>query len=547
MFHRGMIVVMIGVLACTVVSAEVFVGSQTPERDLGIVQNAYFESGGMSYADHWRPLPGILRMHRRPREMGGHSLFLQLREDGDGGVIQTVNLPPRRKLSLRVLATCHANAECAVVATLTRAADGVVLAEVVVDGIERGVLAQAFETGSGGPAELMVRVVGEAGGRALVDRVTIAEPVPARHAHSPDYAGQDLVLAPGEGLRVDADFEPRLLPQAALMLQEAIEDISGAPTTTVVSAVTVTVDEPQATDWPERESFRLVAGADGVTIDAAAEQGAMWGMMTLIDLLRPEPDGGARVVAVDVRDEPALPWRMAADALSGTSENAARRLARLKLNMAEVDADRENARSLVEALRSVGIEPVLRVGAGDADDITEPMQDAVERLGARYLLVPPLSHADSDGEMRPHHWDRPPLSGVAEFARDRADEVTVIVPASRLARTTSASVVELDLHAAARVTPEGWPSEIVAMLPVLPDDDGQWRQAWRDTDVRFVTSNLRSSETVAVEEALEARAAGERCLGAQMRSWPGEQAARLRVATLQAQADRAWGGLIGQE
>ncbi|MFP4249218.1 MAG: glycoside hydrolase family 20 zincin-like fold domain-containing protein [Armatimonadota bacterium] len=548
MYQRGMIVVLIALLACAVAGAEVFVGPQAPDRGLGIVQNASFDSGGMSYADRWRPLPGAFRMHRKPRETGGHSLFLQLREEGDGGVIQAVDLPPRRTLSLRVLATCHASAECALVATLTRAADGAVLAEVVVDGIERGVLAQGFETGAGGAAELMVRVVGEAGGRALVDRVTIAEPVPSRHAHSPDYSGRDLVLAPGEGLRVDADFEPRLLPQAARMLQEAIEDMTGAPTTTVVSAVTVTVDEPQATEWPERESFRLTVGEGGVRIDAAAEQGALWGMMTLIDLLRPEPDGGARVVAVDARDQPALPWRIAADPLRGTALNAARSLARLKVNMAEVDADREDAPALVEALRSVGIEPVLRVGAGDADDITDAMQDGVERMGARYLLVSaPGTDAEADGEMRPHHWDRPPLSQVAEFAREHADEVAVIVPASPMARITHQSVEEFSVGAGVRVTPEGWPPEIVALLPVAADDDEQWRESWRDAGLRFVMSTLRSAETVAVEQALEARAAGAECLGARMRRWDAETPAAPRVATLQEQADRAWGGLPEQE
>lgn len=509
---RSLIVSMTVLAACCMASAEVFVGPRAPERGLGIVQNPQFESGGMSYADNWRPLPGACRMHRKQRESGEHSLFMELREDGDGGVIQTVNLPSRRRLSLRILATCHADSDCAVVATLTRATDGEVLAEVVVDGIERGVLAEGFETGPGGPAELMVRVVGEDGGRALVDRVTIAEPVPARYARRPDYSGPDLLLARGEGLRVDADFRPSLLPQAARMLQEAIEDITGAPTTSIGATVMVSVGQPQVTDWPERESYHLTVSETGVTISAPAEQGAVWAMMTLIDLIRAEPGGGARILGVDVQDRSALPWRIASVPDFSDPANTARTLARLKLNMAVVQYEDKRSSALVNELRSLGIEPVLNIETTEADDVSGSMQDAVTRLRARYLLLRPYDVWAEDG-LTAHDWDRPALREVIDFARNRRDQVTVMMGAGGS-------------------QPEAWPKKIV---PVIGASDGNAERL-----DRWICAGLPCvlhDSGAAVPLALKQSAAGDRCMGVVL------EIEDLHSPVTQSLADLAWRGL----
>ncbi|GEM_PF-6507977 len=393
-------------------AAQVFVGPQAHERALKVVRNGHFDSGGRSYASGWRRLPGSSRVCRIENELGEHSLFLKLREDGEAGVVQTVQVPPRRSLSLRLLATCHTSGEAAVVATLTRIADGVVLAEVTVNGIERGTLAQGFESGRGGPAELMLRLVGDAGSSGLIDRVAIARPVQACEARPPDFSGLDLLLAQGQGLRVDAGFEPRLLPQAARMLQEAIEDLTGARTTEIGAGVFVSVAQPEATGWPDREAYHLTACESGVTIRAAAEEGAFRGMMTLMDLIRAEPAGGARILAVDAEDRPVLRWRVADGPIGAEIANSARAIARLKLNMAVVDPGREDAPALMSELRSVAVEPVLMITADDADDLTGVTQDAIERLGARYLLV------------------EEPSDEVRAFAQRNAREVTVLTAAS---------------------------------------------------------------------------------------------------------------------
>ncbi len=532
-------------VASCVAGAEVFVGPQAPERRLEIVRNGEFERGGMSWAADWRPLPGAFRMHRVLGETGEHSLFLGLREDGDGGVVQTVTLPAHRALSLRVLATCHTSTEAAVVATLTRVADGVVLAEVVVNGIERGVLAEGFDSGPGGPAELMLRVVGDAGSEALIDQVAIAKPVRACEARPPDYAGADLVLAQGQGLRVDADFEPRLLPQAAQMLQEALEDVTGARTTSIGAGVLVSVSRPEATGWPERESYSLKVCETGVTIDAPAEEGAFHGIMTLIDLIRAEPGGGARIVAVDVQDRPALPWRMAMGADFSDPANTARTLARLKLNMALVDYEAEGCAGMVSELRSVGVEPVLSLGANEADDVTGAMQDAVTRLGARYVLVsPPSAPAAEDGAVRPHHWDEPPLSEVAAFAREHAREVTVIVPASRAVTTPLHSVVEFSISSVVLVTPEGWPREVVAVLPARPGGmDAEHLAPWHDAGVRYVLTDWMFLQPETVAQALGERAAGAACLGVEV----GLDGVRGAEQLAEQMADLAWRGMPAEE
>ncbi|MFW5866612.1 MAG: glycoside hydrolase family 20 zincin-like fold domain-containing protein [Armatimonadota bacterium] len=523
MVKRSLIFVMSALVACAGAHAEVFVGPQAPQGSVGIVQNPSFEDGGMSYADHWRPLPGGLRMHRVTRETGEHSLFLQLRKDGDAGVMQTVRLPARRSLSLRVLATCHADADCAVVATLVRRADGRVLAEVVVDGIERGVLAEGFDTGRGGPADLMVRVVGEAGGRALIDRVTIARPVAARHARRPDFSGADLLLAQGEGLRVDADFEPRLLPQAAEMLQEAIEDMTGAPITSVGAAVRVSVDEPRASEWPERESYRLTVNESGATISAPAEQGAMWGMMTLIDLLRPEPGGGARVVAVDVRDEPALPWRIGMMRPGEGAANAARTLARLKLNMALLPRDATGGgadEGAAASLRELGVEPVVVV-SGDSDGGVEgAMRDATDRLNARYLFVsPPMTDSPTPGAALP--WSEAPLSAVARLA---SGDVTVMAPAAARTRDEAGGVDGVPISL------DGWPQDVVAVIhPSSNADQALGRLAELDAaGVRSVVYHFDGVD--GVSRALTARAHGVDCMGA------------LISENVPSDADRAWRG-----
>ena len=87
MLRRAAITAVTLTVICCAAGAEVFVGPHAPERGLGIVQNPSFDRGGLSYADHWRPLPGAFRMHRKQREDARNSLFLQLHEDGDGGVV----------------------------------------------------------------------------------------------------------------------------------------------------------------------------------------------------------------------------------------------------------------------------------------------------------------------------------------------------------------------------------------------------------------------------------------------------------------------------
>lgn len=495
---------------CGIASAEFFVGAQERDRSMGLVRNPHFEAGGHSYATAWRPLPGSFRMHRVIGEMGEAGLFLALREDGDGGVSQVITLPRNRRLSLRMLATCWTERDCSAVATLTRA-DGTVLAEVVVDGIKRGMLAESFNSGSGGPAELAVRVVGARGGRAIIDSVFIGPPLETASADRPRFTGLDLVLAPGAGLRVDADFRPRLLPQAARMLQEAMQDLSGHPVSATDAAVMVNVKQPPATVWPEREAYHLRVTEQGAHISAGAEEGAFWGMMTLIDLLRPEPDGGVRVVAVDVDDRPMLPWRIAGAVSSTDPANEARRVARLKLNMAVVSYPRDDCAELVAELQSVGIAPVIFLSGNVADDLPAAMEDAVSRLGAHHLLVVPPSTPAADVS--------PPLLAVAAFARERADDVTVIVPvggASPMAR-------------------DGWPAEVVALVPSTDPDTLRWCS---ESGVSFVVAEEDDQEPAAVRRALEARADGSPCLGAMIMS--------PRHGT-DHQADLAWRGMRTQE
>jgi hypothetical protein len=363
--------------------------------------------------------------------------------------------------------------------------------------------------------------------------VSIARPVAARHARRPDFSGRDLLLARGQGLRVDADFEPTLLPTAARMLQEAIEDATGAPTTSVAGSVMVSVDEPQAAEWPARESYQLTVSEAGARIAAPAEDGAFLGMMTLIDLVRSQPAGDARILGVHVTDEPALPWRIGADAglaKPATAQNAARKLARMKLNMALVPRS-ESAEGVDEAaaaaLREVGIEPVAVI-SGDAEyGAVVAMADAVERLDARFLLVsPPLMEAPAAGSPLP--WEQAPLREIADFARRHRGEVDVIMPAA--ARTMADGEVT-----GVPIGFEGWPGDVVAALyPSRNAEQALSSMAeLHGEGIRTVVYHFGESDGVL--RALRARADGLDCLGALITDETPEG------------ADRAWRGLPGGE
>lgn len=516
-------------LLCAGACAEVFVRPEMRQSDAGIVANPGFESGGWTYADHWRPLPGVFRMHRRSTEEGEHSLYLELWEAGDAGVIQRVDLPPRRRLSLRLLATCWADETCSVVATLIRESDRRVLCEVGVDGIERGMIGENFETGPGGPAELLLRLVGARGGRCLIDHVAIGPPLPEPALSVPDFSADDLRLTPGEGLRVEADFEPRLLPAAAEMVQEAIADLTGTPITKAGATLRISLQDPPATEWPDREAYQLRVDRDGAEIVARSEQGAFWGMMTLLDLLRPEPEGGARVVAVSVRDAPKLPLRIGShEGLSDpvTAANAARVLARLKYNAAVIPraSDDDSDEVAIDAVRDLGIEPVILI-SGDAPDLNAAMQDAVERVGARFLCIsPPVDDGAAPDE--PLAWSSPPLSDVAAFAAEHQQAVTVMMPAA--ARTRAADGGQE--FTGVPISLETWPAAVVACLyPSAAPDHAL--SAAREIDERGASSVFYHFEgRDGALRALQARAEGIRTVGV------------LATGDLAGAAELAWQG-----
>ncbi len=499
-----------------------------------VVLNGDFAAGGYSYADHWRPLPGRFRMLRRAEPGGRHSLYLQLREEGDGGVIQTIDLPPRQTLSLRMLATCWANGDDRVIASLIRVRDGIVLAEVVVDGIERGELAVNFATGPGGPAELMLRLVGHRAARCSIEYVAIGPPVATDRGAGPVFAPHhDLVLAPGEGLRVDADFTPRLLPAAAEMLQEAIEDLTGRPVQRVAAGVSISVAQPESADWPARESYHLTVGEGGIKIEAPAETGAFWAMMTVIDLLRREPDGGSRILAVDVEDKPTLPWRIGSDDRLGEPSHcrtAARALARLKLNLALVEYEGEGEHrgdtAAVAALRAVGIEPVLIISADCPLPPDAALADARARLGARCFVVEPRWHREPVPDRL--DWSEPAL----QAARVAAGEVTVIMPA--FAVTGHRDNGGHQFEALPPEALDDWPREVVACLlpPTHSEQAARAVVAAEAGGLRYVIFDDRGLNGAAAAVRRRERDTG--CLGVMI-----TQGHELR----QKAADLAWSGL----
>ncbi|MCD6359809.1 MAG: hypothetical protein J7M38_03025, partial [Armatimonadetes bacterium] len=115
-----------------------------------VLRNGDFQIGGHTWAAAWRPLPGDTRI-RRVTEGERAYLHLKLRRDADGGVVQRVELPAGAAFSLRMLATAWDTPSGGVVGSLVRCSDGVVLCEIVVDGIKRGEVAANFRTARPGP------------------------------------------------------------------------------------------------------------------------------------------------------------------------------------------------------------------------------------------------------------------------------------------------------------------------------------------------------------------------------------------------------------
>lgn len=472
-----------------------------------LVYNGDFAWGGQSWVAGWRPLSGDAQIRRIIRE-GRPYLHMMLRSDFDGGLVQRVQLPPGRTLSLRLLATTWETPGGGVAASLVRCRDGVVLCELVVEGVKRGELGRNFATGCGGPADLMLRLVGSRGAEAVVDRVSIGEALPERPdavvAYGP--AAQDLVLAPGQGLKIVAPPHP-VLSAASEMLSRVLDDLAPMPLTRPGAPVRVELSGTRTEQWPARESYRLSVSPDGVRVTASAPVGAAWGLMSLADLLRPEPQGGVRILAAEVSDGPDLPWRAGwVTGPAGEAVNGVRRLARLKLNTALIAASSPSqgegdweviGREACEAARRHGLEPVAVLQCA-ADPTRSGLALAVETV-ARNLAVQMLMIN------YPGAWEAEVGEAILAAAGRVEQPLTLLSTLDAAGRAPDQ---------VARVLRD-WPGEVVLVLAQELAAQPEVARALADAAARGVRYVLAvgADARAAARLALQARARGDACLG----------------------------------
>jgi len=323
--------------------------------------------------------------------------------------------------------------------------------------------------------------------------------------------GGDLVLNCGEGLTIHIP-ESVALTNGAAMVQEALAELMGSQPQKLATQVQVTVDEPPASEWPARESYHLEVDKRGVRIHAPAQQGAFWGMMTLIDLMRNEAGGRVRIQAVKVQDQPDLPWRVGTPpgALGTAAEqvNTVKKLARLKLNMACVAVDDlEAARAdsverferLFESLRAHGIEPIAVVGLGRAamglDVQKSVMGAAIEKLQARYLAIYDISFFVGGSSIGDG------IEELCRFLRGLAPQTCLILPDLELCQSEAPNALLATLPEEAVVMCEAWDPEIREALSGLVRVRYLYQVGYKE-DPREVAAQAASD-----------RDAGRQCLG----------------------------------
>ncbi len=495
----------------TIALSVLLVAPALADRAPEIVRNGDFQVGGKAWFAAWRPLHGAVRCLRAGEGEQKH-LHMTLRADGDGGLTQVVELPAGRRLSLRVLATAWDIAESGVIVSLVRVADAKVLAELAVGRIVRGEVSCNFDSGRGGPAWLTVRLQGPRGGQGAVEWVTIGPPVAERPPQQAAYGTEkgDLVLRPGEGLRValpDGD----LMASARMMIREALAELMGAEPTRAAATLQVTVDRPAAADWPARESYHLEVDKSGVHIHAPTPQGALWAMMTLIDLLRPEPGGGVRILSARIDDRPELPWRVGCvEGLGGEPAiltNAVKKLARLKFNMVVVPAgvpsdgpdDWElRGHQASQVAREWGLEPVAALSSclsPSADTMEAAVRGVIEQLRVRCLMV----------DLCCGPWDKGLADRLVAAARSFDPPVTLFAPfdASHPRESESRKILSQ------------WPPEIVLVCGPEVLESATLAAALSDAARRDVCYLLevRGDAEAKAREALAARERGEQCFG----------------------------------
>jgi hypothetical protein len=214
----------------------------------------------------------------------------------------------------------------------------------------------------------------------------------------------------------------QIVKSGVRLFAESLNQRTGILVTTSVPKGT---DEPaidivvSPTDKIERqpESYSLRVTQSGVKIISADDRGALYGLMTLLELIQPAPSGGHIFLAADIDDAPDLPFRGVYPVPSHPGSNfqtVIDRLARLRYNAAAFDVGafqfdalkdpekRHRLEQLVEYCRATGIEPIPTLQSFgwasqqvDKDlNIVEGTEVSGEKLTLKGIAPAPLAHTN---------------------------------------------------------------------------------------------------------------------------------------------------------
>ncbi len=310
-------------------------------------------------------------------QLGTGVLELRGTSEGAAGVEQETRVPPGRNLFLSAdLAAPRVPQGRLAVSAWSQ---GKLLAELALDAEQQRWRTRRTLLQSPAEGSVVVRVT--ATGRdvlAYIDNVVLAEPAAgATVAEAEAAAGErNFVLGPSLFVWLEPGASELLRNGAAIVAEKLAGATAGAVSVAVGEgepAVQVTVERPPTPPaWPRSESFVTASSESGIHITAPTDQGAVYGMMALPQLVSQRADGQWQLVAARLEDAPAMPFR--GTYMAGLPREQAariawcRRLAALRLNAVVIEddiwwnLDREPERQVAQEaftdFRAYGLEPI---------------------------------------------------------------------------------------------------------------------------------------------------------------------------------------------
>jgi len=297
-----------------------------------------------------------------PEQFGKNLAELSLSAPGETGLSQRVALSPaERERAWRVSAQVRApkltNGTVALWVQPGPNPESALVTEITQQEHLWQELSVNFVPGEG-EVQIAIRVKGDAA-LAHVDNVTMGPPAITPAPKQVEWLALDESFPIPNKLSVGVEGEDGAVVASAIRLfSETLQEQTGA---VVLSQGPLGADEsgvelvvaPEDGIEREPESYSLEISRDRVRIVSADERGALYGLMTLLELVQRLPSGESIFLAASIDDAPDLPFR-GVYCWGGTYDREVMdRFARLRINAAAFPGHAD----LFDYCRGLGIEP----------------------------------------------------------------------------------------------------------------------------------------------------------------------------------------------